>query len=395
MEFKNTKVFNFEGAMRGMRNPKESWHLNDTIGEQIGPNDLKLAKTLIKAGPEHRKFLRQIMVSVDITAPLYWWKELDTYKVGTVANSTSTMHKIMSKEFSPDMFEISELRGYKKTVEQKNILNELNEEWKQYPHGELYLISNYGKKRKSYTTENNHLLEEVILKWQYSNDGYAYVGVKTDKTDGIKKNRRVHVLVAETFLPNDTKDKVQVNHKDGNKLNNFVENLEWLTPQENCKDRSVQGLQPKKTCTYKGKLTKSKREEILFRLSTEDISKRQISKEYGVSHTTINSLVSDKYDYGENYVNEYQDFLKVIDKLNLLRDEYLETKDVEVWKNLIILLPSSWLQTRTVTMTYENLFAMCSIGQRRFHKLSEWRISFIDWTRTLPNAKDFIFIDEE
>lgn len=96
-------AFNFENAMRGARNPLNSWDRMDSKtvdGEFIfGENDLKLAKKLCKAGSDHRKFIRQIFVTVDITAPLYWWKEYDTYKVGTVANSTSTMHKIHSKQF--------------------------------------------------------------------------------------------------------------------------------------------------------------------------------------------------------------------------------------------------------------------------------------------------------
>ena len=110
MKFENTEVFNFEGAMRGMRNPKNSWNKNDTYIDwedniHIGNNDMKLAQTLIKAGNEHRKFMRQIFVSVDITAPLYWWKEFDTYKVGTVANSTSTMHKLATTPIMLDCFE--------------------------------------------------------------------------------------------------------------------------------------------------------------------------------------------------------------------------------------------------------------------------------------------------
>lgn len=173
MKFENTQVMNFKNALRGMRNPKNSWdksdsffgllNLNDTeqdyevteawmqknhpdmnlygyeydnkeLNEEfdnidqwlikngtlqtdsqkypeiaevayIGPNDMRLAQQLIKAGPEHRKFMRQIFVSVDITAPLYWWKEFDTYKVGTVANSTSTMHKLTSKPITLDCFE--------------------------------------------------------------------------------------------------------------------------------------------------------------------------------------------------------------------------------------------------------------------------------------------------
>lgn len=99
------QVMNLESALRGMRNPMNSWEKSDSGIQMteggyefvIGPADLKLARGLVKAGSDHRKFIRQIFVSVDITAPLYWWKEFDTYKVGTVANSTSTMHRIHSK----------------------------------------------------------------------------------------------------------------------------------------------------------------------------------------------------------------------------------------------------------------------------------------------------------
>ena len=104
-----TSVMNLENAMRGARNPMNSWARMDSAYDQagnyvLGPNDLDLAKRLRKAGSDHRKFIRQIFVSVDITAPLYWWKEYDTYKVATVANSTSTMHKIHSKPFSLEDF---------------------------------------------------------------------------------------------------------------------------------------------------------------------------------------------------------------------------------------------------------------------------------------------------
>ena len=97
-------VMNLENAVRGARNPMNSWGRSDSFYDEkgnyvLGPNDLDLAMRLAKAGNDHRKFLRQIFVSVDITAPLYWWKEFDTYKVGTVANSCSTMHKIHHKPF--------------------------------------------------------------------------------------------------------------------------------------------------------------------------------------------------------------------------------------------------------------------------------------------------------
>lgn len=124
LKIENAKVVGWDAAIRGMRNPMNSWKKSDTlffcpsqgdlrkIGEgqdlellsEIGPNDYKLMTSLRDAGTDHRKFMRMITVYMDITAPLYWWKEFDTYKVGTVANSCSTMHKIAAKEFTLDDF---------------------------------------------------------------------------------------------------------------------------------------------------------------------------------------------------------------------------------------------------------------------------------------------------
>ena len=139
MLIENIKVYNFENAIRGMRNPKNSWDKSDSIyGLEInqqdaifartnnqpfeiinkdnelcefaslGPNDLKLATTLIGAGSEHRKFMRQIFVSMDIEAPLYWWKEMDQYKVSTTTDSCSTMHKLTSQPITLSAFEIDD-----------------------------------------------------------------------------------------------------------------------------------------------------------------------------------------------------------------------------------------------------------------------------------------------
>lgn len=115
----NIDVWGFEHAIRGMRNPMNSWKKSDSFESTdalgypyiIGGNDLDLMRRLFKAGTEHRKYLRQIFVSMDITAPLYWWKEFDTYKVGTVANSCSTMHKIASRPFRIDDFSYEHLFG--------------------------------------------------------------------------------------------------------------------------------------------------------------------------------------------------------------------------------------------------------------------------------------------
>lgn len=159
LKFENTDTYGFEHALRGMRNPMNSWDKADSsafyeekacdkcpnnIEETcsmllpcpvelkfvIGPNDLKLAQSLIKAGSEHRKFLRQIEVWVDITAPLYWWKEYDTYKVGTVANSCSTMHKITAKafalaDFSYERLEPISLKALQNTIDVLNYWREI------------------------------------------------------------------------------------------------------------------------------------------------------------------------------------------------------------------------------------------------------------------------------
>ena len=116
LKVERISVMNMENAIRGARNPLNSWDRMDSYYDEdgnfvLGENDLSLAVRLAKAGSDHRKYLRQIMVSMDITAPLYWWKEFDTYKVGTVANSTSTMHKIQAKEFSRDDFSMEKLTG--------------------------------------------------------------------------------------------------------------------------------------------------------------------------------------------------------------------------------------------------------------------------------------------
>ena len=109
LKIENVDIYGWEAAIRGARNPMNSWNQSDTsygTGEptEIGPRDLKLLRTLANAGPDHGKFLRMINVTFDVTAPLYWWKEFDTYKVGTVANSCSTMHKIHAKPFVLDDF---------------------------------------------------------------------------------------------------------------------------------------------------------------------------------------------------------------------------------------------------------------------------------------------------
>jgi len=192
LKFENTEVFNFDGAFRGMRNPMNSWDKSDSYmgydnddlpSFKIGKNDMELAQKLIKAGSDHSKFLRQIMVSVDITAPLYWWKEFDTYKIGTVANSTSTMHKLSTTPITRECFELNSpkcdvqeiflqyLEGlrlkYLKTKDKtywKELIEWLPEGWLQTRTVTL----NYAVLRNMYFSRENHKLTEWsvnFIKW--------------------------------------------------------------------------------------------------------------------------------------------------------------------------------------------------------------------------------------
>ena len=200
IKFENTEVIGWEHAIRGMRNPMNSWKKSDTdwkwfedeepnnyidwcdedVGyyKIIGPNDLDLMKRLRNAGTDHRKFMRMITVYVDITAPLYWWKEFDTYKVGTVANSCSTMHKIADKEFTLEDFSTEhlysdELDFFKELIDHLNGVRELyleskkKEDWWQMIQ---LLPSSYNQKRtvmmnyevlaNIYKSRKNHKLDE-------------------------------------------------------------------------------------------------------------------------------------------------------------------------------------------------------------------------------------------
>lgn len=131
IEVENTAAFGFSAAIRGMRNPLASWDKSDSYRDEngefvVGEADLALMCKLCQAGPEHRKFMRQIVVSMDITAPLYWWKEYDTYKVGTVADSCSTMHTIHKREFTLDDFSTDHLTESSK-VALESLIGRLNQ----------------------------------------------------------------------------------------------------------------------------------------------------------------------------------------------------------------------------------------------------------------------------
>lgn len=135
IKIENVEVSGWEAAIRGMRNPMNSWEKSDSgwvgSGYHIGPNDYKLMMTLAQNGSTHAKYLRMVMVSLDVTAPLYWWKEADTYKVGTVCNSCSTMHKIQAKEFCLDDFSNEHLTEESRKV-METVVEWLNHEREEF-----------------------------------------------------------------------------------------------------------------------------------------------------------------------------------------------------------------------------------------------------------------------
>ena len=183
LKLDHISVMNLENAMRGARNPLNSWNRCDSSYDEsgayiLGENDLSLAGRLCRAGSDHRKFIRQILVCMDITAPLYWWKEFDTYKVGTVANSTSTMHKIHAKPFelsdfstdhmTPDtLAEFEKWVSYLETVRLRYMENKDKAHWYDMiqllptSYNQLRTVTlNYEVLASMYFARRNHKLDE-------------------------------------------------------------------------------------------------------------------------------------------------------------------------------------------------------------------------------------------
>lgn len=398
IKIENIEVMGWKAAIRGMRNPMNSWEKSDsgTCGYphhigcancpdhkicnhpfrndgvfKLGKADYELVMKLVKAGTDHRKFMRMIAVYADITAPLYWWAEYDTYKVGTVRNSCSKMHKLLSKPFEMNDFSFDKLPGYKNEVKQfKPDFDEKDEIWESLnPH---YSVSNLGRIKND---KCNRILSGSLHK-----DGYIFTTI-----DG--KQYPLHRLVALVFCDGFEEGKV-VNHKDGNKQNNSADNLEWITQQENVRHSYNNDFQPKSTGTYKGKFTAEQREEIKLLWDSGKISKREIAKKYGVSHTCIINIINDKYKYAEN-TNIFEEVARpIVDILNELRDSYLscdnEDNKKQIWYAILQLLPESYNQRSTVMLNYEVLANIYK--SRKNHKLDEWR-AFCDWIKALPYSE--------
>lgn len=385
IKIKNTEVLGWEHAIRGMRNPMNSWEKSDSgyecidyspsedrdiYGYVIGPNDLDLMNRLRNSGTDHRKFMRMITVYVDVIAPMYWWSEFDTYKIGTVSNSTSKMHKMLAKPFEMSDFSFDKLPGYKNEVRQYiPDFDYDKEKWKEIG-GTGYEVSDLGRIRHG----------DRILAGSHHSDGYIFMNINGDQIP-------IHRFVAWAFVPNPD-NLPEVNHKDGNKKNNSAENLEWVTRSENQKHAIEMGLQPKGLKYYNGKFSEEEREKIKEMWNSGAYTRREISRMLGVSHTCINDILNDKYRYAPS-VNIFETVARpIVDKLNELRDYYLNEQDQEkkkeIWYSILQLLPCSYNQKRTVMMNYEVLANIYK--SRKNHKLDEWR-EFCDWIKTLPYSE--------
>ena len=205
LKVERVSVMNLENAMRGARNPLNSWARSDSGRDGsgayvLGPNDLDLALRLCAAGSDHRKFIRQIFVSMDITAPLYWWKEFDTYKVGTVANSTSTMHKLHARPLEPGDFstdhmtpaslaEFGRYVAYLETVRQRYVADKSRADWYDLiqllpsSYDQMRTVTlNYEVLANIYFARRNHKLDEwhtlcaAILSLPYARELLGAVG---------------------------------------------------------------------------------------------------------------------------------------------------------------------------------------------------------------------------
>lgn len=377
IKLENTVVYGWEAAIRGMRNPMNSWDKSDSKGNVIGENDLELMKKLVKAGSDHSKFMRMITVTVDIVAPLYWWSEYDTYKVGTVRNSCSKMHKLLEKPFEMSDFSFDKLPGYREEIKQfRPLIDEemvANEKWVYYDDD--YDLSNYGRVKHKF---KNHYR---LISGSLHQDGYIFVTLHG-------KQYPLHRLIAKIFHPETYNENLVVNHKDGNKQNNFADNLEWITQKENIKHSIENNLQPKNMKTYTGKFTAEQRKEIKSMWDNGNLSKREIAKKFGVSHTCINDIINDKYKYAKT-VNLYKEIARpLVDTLNELRDSYLNCVDESdkkiIWYSIIQLLPESYNQRSTVQLNYAVLRNM--YHSRKAHKLDEWR-TLCKWIEELPYSE--------
>lgn len=419
LKIENTEVVGWEAAIMGMRNPLNSWAKSDShycrmntktcidcenkMSHCIGPNDLDLMKRLRNAGTDHRKFMRMITVYLDITAPIFWWAEFDTYKVATVRNSCSFMHKGVSKPFSIDDFSIKNERIYDilRPLEKKKY--ELTypyetDEFKLFTddNGRTYRVYRNGRViQESYSYTDNYgsgrtrTIQERPAKIYQIDDGYFVVKL----AGRAGKHIPLHALVAKMWCPGKTEDAWQVDHLNTNKGDNSAENLEWVTPSENMQRALKMGLYDNLDSIHKryrlwkchAQLFPIEKRMEFKRDAESGLTHKELAEKYGITPNQANNV---RYVMKNSDVeDDFQEALvwdRIIEHLNELRDLYLETKDEKIFQAIRCLLPSGYMQRSTVMLNYETLANMYK--SRRNHKLDEWH-TFCDWIESLPYSE--------
>lgn len=396
----NIEVWGFKHAIRGMRNPMNSWSKSDSIFTEdclkIGPNDLKLMKSLYKGGSEHRKYLRQITVSLDIIAPLYWWKEFDTYKINTTSNSCSTMHKLLEQPFKVSDFSFDKIicdTIYDNTFSQDELYNET---WKQIPFEEAvseYECSNLGRVRRTFKDKGTRILGS------YCTDKDRIVTIGSHKYS-------LNYILAYTFMCNELpkNGKFKISHIDGNVHNYRTTNIK-IIPNE---DTTMYA-------NYIEKVDFNRKSTELFTLENRhairmawqnfDMTLEEMALKYNTTSSHIYHIIHDTYTTNGYDINVLQKHvydnvvLELIAALNELRDAYIikktntNSKEIadaykQIWYMIVQLLPSSYNQKRTITLNYENVINM--IHQRKSHKLDEWREELVPILLNLPYISEII-----
>lgn len=402
LKIEKTDVYGWEAAIRGMRNPMNSWDKSDTgwIGcrsdagdfidfididyddfkiKVIGENDLKLMKSLSKAGSDHSKFMRMINVTCDITAPRFWWTEFDTYRIGVEKNSCSTMHTIHKKPFEREDFSVE----YICKVPQNRVpIIVKSEEWRETEYEGVY-VSNSGKVKQAareITRSDGKVICLPEREIAVTEDDYLRVKLHTvDGTHSCK----LHRLMAKAFIDNPFNYPV-VNHRDGNKLNCNLDNLEWCTSSYNRQHACDNGMvnwskESREACGKRSRKLTDEQVNRIKELRDKDWTLTDIAEYIGCAVSTVSRILS-----GKLYVETRDTLDLIIDNLNTLREMYLETGDTEYWRQIIELLPQSYNQKRTVQLNYQVLKNM--YHSRKAHKLDEW-VDFCKWIEMLPYSE--------
>ena len=398
IKIEEIEVFNFQGALRGMRNPLESWDKSDSYYDEnnnyiVGEEDMKLALKLIKAGTDHSKFLRQIFVCMDIYAPDYWWKEYATYKIGTVENSTSSMHRILSKPFTFDMFSIDEKEEWNKKIIFEEVKPPNNDEeiWKDVD-GFIgyYQISSFGRIRSvdRYITDidgKERFYKGKILNQSANSSNYKKVRFCKDNEG---KNLYTHRLVAEHFILN-PENKPEVNHIDGNKWNNHYLNLEWVTDQENTQHAhdnnlaDISGFNKHQVSQTGRQFTMSEIEEIRNEYNN-GLTIKELTEKHNINYNSTTCNIVHNKTYNNIKLSNKDMWKIIINQLEELRQKFIETNDKKYWRMLIQMLPMNFNYLRTCSMNYQVLRNM--YFARRNHKLVEWR-DFCKMIEELPYSE--------